>query len=197
LSAVEALHARLNLPLPAPLREWDAEVAAWCDAYVDMHSRAELSEINLGFAVFQFDHIAERVTLAYALSVPQLLTRNKSRMRGFPDVNVSVRAVLADHAFIADRGHFLGHASGGELDINLFPQRRELNRGWSAEGRRFRQIERYVAAHPGCFFYHRPRYDDASWIPASLELGVLKPDGNWWRERFQNKNLPASNRAEG
>ena len=108
-------------------------------------------------------------------------------MRGFPNVNIGVRAVLGDKAFLADRGHFLGHASGGVLDINLFPQRRELNRGWSAEGREFREMERFVSTHPGVFFYHRPIYDDDTWIPWQLDYGVLVDDERWWVRRFCNK----------
>ena len=108
-------------------------------------------------------------------------------MRAFPDGNVGVRRVMGSNAFLADRGHFLGHASGGVLDMNLFPHRRELNRGWSAEGRIFREMERFVAANRGVFFYHRPIYDDDSWIPSQLEYGVLVEDDGWWGGLFQNK----------
>lgn len=34
-----------------------------------------------------------------------------------------------------DRGHFIAHLSGGPIDINLFPQRRDINRGWSVENK--------------------------------------------------------------
>jgi hypothetical protein len=143
--------------------------------------------VNLDFAVFVFDHHDERVTLAYAVSVEQLHPRDVARIRGFPDVNFTVRRVLGESAFPADRGHFLGHASGGALDINLFPQHRDLNRGWSAEGKRFRAMERFVAAHPGTFFYHRPIYKDDTWIPALLEYAVLRDGSQWWTDTFHNK----------
>jgi len=52
--------------------------------------------------------------------------------------------------FAPTKGNFLGHASGGELDINLFPNGR-TEPGWSDEGKQFRQMERYVADHPGHF----------------------------------------------
>jgi len=161
-------------------------VSAWCDEYGQRFPQAELSEINLDMAVFLFDHAAERVTLAYAVSVEQLMRRDTSRMRGFPNVSASVRRELGERAFAVDKGHFLGHASGGILDINLFPQRRELNRGWSSEGKRFRSMERHVAEHPGTFFYHRPCYGDDTWIPQSLEYGVLVEDSRWWVDRFRN-----------
>lgn len=98
-----------------------------------------------------------------------------------------MRAALGEGAFAVDKGHFLGHASGGVLDINLFPHRRDLNRGWSPEGKRFRRMERFVAEHPGTFFFHRPCYDDGLWIPLALEYGVLLEGTRWWIERFRNK----------
>ena len=187
MSTLAELFQKVSLPLPAALADWDEKGDGWCDEYEAAFPGAILSEINLDFAIFLFDHTFERVILAYALSVEQLLKRDASRMRGFPNVNASVRQVLGEKAFAADKGHFLGHASGGILDINLFPQRRELNRGWSPEGKRFRSMERYVAEHPGTFFYHRPIYDDDSWIPESLEYGVLFKNISWWVDKFKNK----------
>src|ERR1019366_8678581 len=102
-------------------------------------------------------------------------------------VSVGVNLVMGDQAFPVDRGHFLSHAAGGELDINLFPQRRELNRGWSPQGKVFRQMERSVANNPGTFHFHRALYDDDTWIPCRLEYGVLENDLEWWITRFINK----------
>lgn len=186
-SALLQLFERANRSPPKLLSNWENKVTVWCQQYSAKFKGAQISEINLDFAVFLFDHLLERVTLAYALSVEQLKKRDASRMRGFPNVNASVQANLKEEAFFADRGHFLGHASGGILDINLFPHRRELNRGWSAEGKRFRKMERHVAEHPGTFFYHRPLYDDETWIPNLLEYGVLVDDAEWWVDIFRNK----------
>lgn len=171
MSALRVLFARANRLVPKALVDWDNQVATWDQEYSEKTRSAEISEINLDFAIFLFDHSMERVTLAYAMSVEQLVRRDTGRMRGFPNVNISVGKVLREKAFVADKGHFLGYASGGILDINLFPQRRELNRGWSPEGKRFRRMERYVAKHPGTFFYHRPLYDDETWIPEHLQYG--------------------------
>ena len=186
-STLEGLYQTAQRPIPACLAGWSDRLNDWCDDYCAQCPRAELTEIALPTAAFVFDHTSERVCFAYAVSIPQLMKRNSSRMRGFPDVNVAVKNVLGDLAFTADRGHFLGHASGGELDINLFPHRRDLNRGWSAEGKLFREMERFAATHVGTFFYHGALYDDDTWIPAELEYGVLREDGNWWIERFHNK----------
>jgi hypothetical protein len=187
MSGLNKLYEHAGRLIPAALADWEDCVSDWCEEYANKFKGAQLSETNLNFAIFIFDHTLERVTLAYAVSVEQLMRRDTSRMRGFPDPNVSARRILGAKAFRADKGHFLGHASGGELDINLFPQRRELNRGWSEEGKEFRKMERYVAQHPGTFFYHRPIYNDDTWVPQSLEYGVLEGDVRWRVKTFANK----------
>ncbi len=143
--------------------------------------------MNLDIAIYLFDQTLERVLLAYGISDQQLEARDKNRMGRFPDVNVGVKTTLGDRAFAADRGHFLGHASGGTLDINLFPQRRELNRGWSNEGKVFRKMERFAASNFGTFVYHRATYNDETWIPNVLEYGLLINNNDWWIGSFRNK----------
>jgi hypothetical protein len=187
MASLAKLFARVERPVPGALADWSDRLDGWIGEYLSACPVGVLSEVDLTPAVYLFDHTCERVVVAYAVSVPQLVARGHGRMRGFPDVNVGVRRALGERAFPTDRGHFLGHASGGELDINLFPQRRELNRGWSAEGRLYRSMERYVAQHTGSFFYHRARYDDDTWIPQALEYGVLREDGTWWTATFRNK----------
>lgn len=157
------------------------------DAYEDSTHGSALTEANLDLAFFVFDFVNERVALAYAFSTPALTKRDASRIRGFPNVNATVKRVMGEDAFPADKGHFLGHASGGTLDINLFPQRRDLNRHWSEQGKRYGAMERYVAEHRGTFFYHRPIYDDDTWLPDQLEFGVHTEDGQWWIDVFNNK----------
>lgn len=187
MADLRAVFASMCAPFPSVLDEWEDTVDDFIASYEKGFGPCEFSTTNVDSAFFLFDHRFERVVLAYAVSTPQLTKRDATRMRGFPNVNASVRRVLGDSAFVADKGHFLGHASGGILDINLFPQRRELNRGWSDEGKRFRSMERYVAEHPGVFFYHRPLYDDDTWIPATLEYAVLKDGDTWWKDSFRNK----------
>jgi len=76
--------------------------------------------------------------------------------------------------------------SGGSLDVNIFPQKRELNRGWSEEGKLFRRMERHAGERPGTFCFARPIYHDMTCCPTVLECGVLKEDGTLWVERFEN-----------
>lgn len=187
MANLQAVFASIGSAVPAVLVNWEDVVDGFVASYEERFRPSEVSTTNVDSAFFLFDHGLERVVLAYAVSTQQLTRRDSTRMRGFPNVNASVRRVLGDKAFVADKGHFLGHASGGILDINLFPQRRELNRGWSEEGKRFRSMERYVAEHPGAFFYHRPIYDDGTWIPSKLEYAVLKDGATWWKDSFNNK----------
>ena len=179
VSYLEELFQSAGRPIPAPLQAWETRVDTWCDEYRDQFGPSSILEVNLKIAVYVFDQSLERVLLAYGISSPQLEDRDKNRMRRFPDMNVGVKAVLGEDAFLADRGHFLGHAAGGVLDINLFPQRRELNRGWSSEGKVFRRMERFAATHLGTFVYHRAMYNDETWIPDTLEYGLLVDDNNW------------------
>jgi len=186
MTAIPTLFDYVDLPIPGLLNDWERQVNEWCKEYRSYTKDTYISEMNIDSSVFLFDHASERVVLAYAVSTEALVKRDASRMRRFPDVNKTVQKVLRDKAFHADKGHFLGHVSGGRMDINLFPQQRELNRGWSEEGKRFRTMERYVAKEIGSFFYHRPIYENESWMPDYLEYGVLKEGSEWWVDRFCN-----------
>ena len=181
------LFVRAGREPQAGIDDWVQRAYDWLEEYQEQNHDADLSFVDLRLGVFTFDHSLSRVVLACAISEPQLFRRDAARSRGFPNLNDVVRKTLGCAAFAADKGHFLGHASGGQLDINLFAQRRELNRGWSPEGKRFRAMERFVASNPGCFFYHRPVYDDLTAIPARLAFGVLRPEGEWWEDLFQNR----------
>ncbi len=82
------------------------------------------------------------------------------------------------------------HSVGGAVDrleVNVFIQRRDLNRGWSEEGRRYVAMEKYAASHPGTFLFSRPLYEDQTSRPTFLEYGVLKETGELWVEVFDNR----------
>ena len=188
-SYLERLYALAGRAVPSGLDDWDARIDRWCDQYEARFESTRLLQVFVEHAVYWFDQgdRYERVVVAYGISKLPDATRDGNRMRRFPDVNVGVRANLGDESFDADRGHWLSHASGGELDINLFPQRRELNRGWSDEGKVFRRMESAAAGTPGTFHFHRAVYDDDTWIPATIQYGVLRDDLEWWVEDFANK----------
>jgi hypothetical protein len=85
-----------------------------------------------------------------------------------------------------DNGHFMAHCIGGGLDVNVFSQERRLNRGWSPQGKIYRQMESYCHQRPGTFCFSRPVYEDSSNVPRWLEFGVLKEDQTFWVEIFDN-----------
>jgi hypothetical protein len=85
-----------------------------------------------------------------------------------------------------DRGHFMAHCIGGGLDVNVFSQERRLNRGWSPQGKIYRQMEAYCYEQPGTFCFSRPVYADGSSVPCWLEFGLLKADQTLWVEVFDN-----------
>lgn len=85
-----------------------------------------------------------------------------------------------------DKGHFVAHALGGSVNMNLFPQARHINRGWSPEGKRFAAMEAYCRDNPGSLLFSRPLYSDFTSRPAEVEFGVLRSDGKLWTEIFTN-----------
>jgi hypothetical protein len=78
--------------------------------------------------------------------------------------------------FALDVGHLIAHAAAGPPDINFFPQRRDLNRGWSSagDGRAYRALERYVANNPGTAYFSRLLYDSSeTGLPHFIEMGLI------------------------
>jgi len=189
MSNIIEIYKKNDSLVPETLKTWEQNVDQWCKEYEKKVDYCQLTEIIIDLSVFIFDCIEERVVLAYAISTKALNKRDASRIRGFPNVNASTMKSDDENKFKSDKGHFLGHASGGQLDINLFPHRTGLNRGWSKEGKIFRKLERYVAKYTGTFFYHRPIYNDNTWVPSFLEYGVLKEDKLWEVEVFTNSGV--------
>ena len=103
-----------------------------------------------------------RVVGVWGRSDPGRPSRDLTRMRGHP------RPVRTDD----DRGHLIAYVAGGGYDINLVPMDAALNRGWSREGARFRELERLAAAVSGSVFFVRLVYVDDTARPSCLEVGV-------------------------
>ena len=118
----------------------------------------------------------DRVVAAFGRSLHAGAARPASRIAGFPGSDDR-----------GDRGHFLAHAAGGGVDINLFHQELRFNRGRSSQGKVYRRMERYCAEHPGTFCFSRPVYTDEGARPAEIEFGVLRSDGTLWVEVFDNE----------
>jgi len=85
-----------------------------------------------------------------------------------------------------DKGHFIGHKLGGQIDNGIFAQRRDVNRGWG-EHKEFYRMERFAQSNPGTFVFSRPIYGDGSNHPYLLEYGLLRPDKTWWVRAFPNR----------
>lgn len=122
----------------------------------------------------------DRLVAVWGSSRPPLRDRDRARMAGF--LAGSAHWSAAGY----DRGHFVAHTAGGGMDLNLFPQAVGLNRGTTTQGRRWRELERYIARHPGTPLLVRPIYDTATWVPAELDFVVLTETG-LASERFANR----------
>jgi hypothetical protein len=173
---------------------WEDLPGLWCDEYLDrapLGYPSDIGDINLDGIHFLFDlapepvaqdepSIEPRVVAVYGRSQLNPRSRDASRMKGF--LGPSGKVFGPDY----DKGHFFAHSIGGGLDMNLFPQRKDINRGWSARGKTFREMEKYCAQNPGTFCFARPIYCDFSWKPCLLEYGIVFDAGALWVERFEN-----------
>jgi len=95
--------------------------------------------------------------------------------------------VFAPYGDNYDKGHFIAHGFGGPIDVNLFPQRRDINRGWGDAGKPYRQMEKFVAANPGSFVFSRPLYTDLSFCPTGLEYGYCTTSLDFVVKQFPNR----------
>ena len=128
--------------------------------------------------------IEDRLVAALGRSSPGKRCRDDYRLRGW------VGPTEATYGSSYDKGHFIAHSIGGAVDrseMNVFVQRRDLNRGWSQAGKRYRMMEKYCVLNPGVFCFSRPIYQDQTSKPACLEFGVLKTSGELWIDCFDNE----------
>src|SRR5262249_48672690 len=170
---IHAAAGRMGEELIASVAE--EAVYASHDAYLALTPRpTEIARISQGAFECVYDDYASmeargfvprhptmeaRLVLAIGRSAPRLPKRDDSRLR-----------------------------VGGVVDgfkLNVFVQRRSLNRGWKSHpggrgelvltNRLYRQMEEYCAANAGTFCFIRPIYGDETAKPTLLEFGILKP----------------------
>ncbi|HEX3434511.1 MAG TPA: hypothetical protein VHT25_10670 [Solirubrobacteraceae bacterium] len=184
-----AEHAPTSATWDAFVREvivdrWIAEYQQQC------RWQTQVLEIQQGELTFLYDagptlietrhgEGEDRVVATWGRSVSPAAQRDRARLSGF------LRDPRIWSEAHRDRGHFVAHSAGGGTDLNLFPQAASLNRGRTPQGRRWREMERYAARHPGTPLFLRPIYDSARWTPAELDFGILKPP-ELRLERFSN-----------
>lgn len=128
--------------------------------------------------------VEDRLVAVLGLASPKVGTRDDYRLRGW--VGPTEKTYGQD----CDKGHFIAHSFGGAVDrleLNVFVQRRDLNRGWSTEGKRYREMEKYCLLNPRTFCFSRPLYEDQTSRPSFLEFGILKGSGELWVEVFDNR----------
>jgi hypothetical protein len=121
----------------------------------------------------------DRTLAAWTITPVTVGKRDVSYQRGFP-------LPLDPDGTLVDRGHLIPHLSGGEFGPNVFRQRRDLNRGWSSQGKRFRALEREAAAAPGTFYFGHLLYEDGTAYPTEIETGLLRGE-TLHVDRFRNR----------
>jgi hypothetical protein len=168
-------------------------ISVFEDVWADRYRKASSHETNIlqfqdsGFT-FLYDQtsagdsdVEDRLVVGYGFSVHQDEKRDANRIQGLLGGGLEIPGKGT-----FDKGHVLAHGMGGGTSVNLFPQRTELNRGWSEEGKLYRKMETYAAEHSGTFVFSRLWYSDRSWVPTALEYGILRPDRTFWVEQFSN-----------
>lgn len=171
----------------------------WRDAYVAMTTHPlnivrwtygsfeyifdDYASLEVTGAVPSSANIEARLVAVFGCSNPSSLPRDDYRLKGW----IGATGKVFGNKW--DKGHYIAHTIGGAIDgleANVFVQRRDLNRGWSAEGKRYREMETYCSRNPGTFCFSRPLYIDQSSQPAFIEFGVLKNGRELCVELFDN-----------
>lgn len=153
-----------GMPPPESLRHVVVDVAA--ELYRDQADPpVDLLEFSDGAFDVLFDAAHELTILMHGLSrsAPPN-SRDQNYHRGFPGRT----------GF--DKGHAMSHAQGGrEGGPNYFPQAPRVNRRLSPLGALWRDIESYLAAHPGLFCFVRLAYPPGTPtdVPTEVEYGVM------------------------
>ena len=184
----ESCLGQATLPLtPTQLLELADDVFAyeWIDAYRMQCDRpTSVLSITLDGYIFLWDESYERVVAVYGTQKNGIEKRRRDKSRIAYYYRNFIQRYQKDTA--TDTGHFIAHSFGGGLDMNLFPQKRDINQGRSAEGKLYRRMENYVLMHPGTFVFSRPVYFDDTWRPVFLEYGVGRTDTALWVNIFDN-----------
>src|SRR5216683_2483025 len=173
---------------------------AWLDAYLaSMPRPTNIVQFHFDTFVYVYDDYASlettgavpyradtkaRLVAVYGHSAPKKTKRDDGRLKGW------VGPTEETFGDSWDKGHFIAHSLGGSVDqaeVNVFVQRRDLNRGRSAAGKRYVQMEKYCKVHPRTFCFSRPLYLDQTAKPSFLEFGILVNGPRLWVECFDNR----------
>lgn len=128
----------------------------WIDASENIST--DIVETTAANFSYLFDVGNDRLIAAWGISRGRIGgDRDASRMKRFP-----LSAGPKYH-----RGHAIPHRLGGILDINLVPQRGDINIGL------FRQLEMSAVANPGALYFTFWMYRGKSQMPSGVDQGVL------------------------
>ena len=175
----------LRMPL-TPAALGTALLDAVAERYEHQFSNCSLLQFVQSGATYLFDLASavgaeqeDRTLAAWTITPATVGKRDVSYQRGFP-------LPPDPDGTLVDRGHLIPHLSGGEFGPNIFRQRRDLNRGWSSQGKRFRALEREAATTPGTFYFGHLLYEDGTAYPAEIETGLLRRE-TLHVDRFRNR----------
>jgi hypothetical protein len=127
---------------------------------------------------------AARVVFIFAKSALNASKRNTYRLSQYAG---SFKGIPQLEGY--DKGHFVAHCNNGQLDQNIYPQLKELNRGLSPQGKLFRSMERYCQNNPGVFYFTRPIYSDLTCIPDKIDFGIFTKQFGLLLNRFDNRTI--------
>ena len=151
----------------------------WLDHYIGMtpHQTAVTRFSHVGFEYLYDDYATleqtgavpygaldeARLVAVIGRSSPQQTKRDDYRLRGWVGPT--------QHVFGNewDKGHYIAHSIGGAVDgleANVFQQRRDLNRGWSSEGKIFEAWNTTAHCTPERCAFTVPRTQTARHFPA-------------------------------
>ena len=177
---------------------WDVISYEWTELYTKAFPKhGEITLQNFQGFAFTIDHIWDDIAAAdtnnelpetrvisfFGISNTNINQKNRRTMRQYWG---KATESFAHYGKSYDKGHFIAHGFGGPIDVNLFPQLTEINRGRSQEGKRYRAMEKYIAANPGTFVFSRPIYNDFTVCPYQLEYGYFDKDLNLYVQVFPN-----------
>lgn len=160
--------------------------------YYAQYPSSEIVEFNVNGYMYLFainigtennlDENDDKVVAVYGRVSKTDDKRDRNRMKSFIGQFTKLKKCKD-----FDKGHFVAHKINGSLDQNLYPQLRELNRGWSQQGRLFRSFERYCEQNPDIFLFTRPLYTNNTWIPTFIDYGVFTKEFGLLLNRFDNR----------
>lgn len=204
----ELLSSLVPGPLETVIPQLSEELPyVWLDAYLAMmHRQINVVRFRHGTFEYIYDDYASleasgavpvdscseaRLVAVSGCSNPAKRKRDDGRLKGW------VGPTESTYGENWDKGHFIAHSIGGAVDgveVNVFVQRRDLNRGYSEEGRRYVEMEKYCKLHAGTFCFSRPIYTDQSARPTFIEYGILQDGPKFWVECFDNRGIASDRR---